>query len=123
MALKITRVDNGDSPNKEKVWIKATTAMNTKGYAIVDRTFDEDGKVSNEFRHIFILPEINLAKDQSLVIYTGKGTNEKKTYNNSNDEYYALYWGADHCVWNDKGGDTATLISFVVVNSLKVPAI
>ena len=123
MALKILRVENGDTPNEEKVWIEATTAMNTKGFAIVDRTFGEDGKVSNEFRHIYILPNINLAINQKAVIYTGKGKNEEKTYNNSSDKYYALYWGADHCVWNNKGGDTASLISFAAVGSVKVPAV
>lgn len=123
MALQITKVINGDTPNEEKVWIKATSAMNTKGYAIVDRTFDKNGKVSNEFRHIYILPDIALEQNQSLVLYTGKGTNGKKKYNNSNDYYYTCYWGADHCVWNNKGGDTATLISYLVVDAEQVPAV
>lgn len=63
MALQITKVINGDTPSEEKVWIKATSAMNTKGYAIVDRTFDKNGKVTNEFRHIYILPDIALEQN------------------------------------------------------------
>lgn len=120
--FEITKVINGSKPNEEKVWLKAKEAINTKGFALVDRTFDENGTISNEFRHIFVFPEFNIKKDQNVVVRTGKGTNEFRKYTDVDEEYLALYWGAEECVWNDKGGDTATLINFVKVNSKIVPS-
>jgi len=121
--LEITKVLNGSTVEEEKVWLKATAPISTKGFALVDRTFDENEKVSNEFRHIYVFPEYQLAKDQAIVVYTTKGTNGFKKYNNSNDKYLALYWGSEECVWNDNGKDTATLINFIPVNSVAVPAV
>jgi hypothetical protein len=121
--LEITHVVNGSTPNEEKVWLKATEAINTKGFALIDRTFDENDKISNEFRHIFVFPEFNLLKDQIVIVRTGKGTNEFRKFKDVDEKYLALYWGAEECVWNDKGGDAATLINFITVNSVKVPAV
>lgn len=120
--FEITKVVNGDTPAKEQVWLKTQAEFNTKGFALVDRTFDQNGKVSNEFRHIYVFPEVKLQKDQVVIVFTGTGTNGLKKFGNVDEEYYALYWGADHCVWNNKGGDSATLISYAVVNTVKVPA-
>lgn len=121
--LEITKVVNGSTPNEEKVWLKTKEAINTKGFALIDRTFDENDKISNEFRHIYVFPEFEIAKDQIVIVRTGKGTNEFRKFTDVDEEYLALYWGAEECVWNDKGGDTATLINFVKVNSVKVPAV
>ncbi|HWY36998.1 MAG TPA: hypothetical protein VNY73_00470 [Bacteroidia bacterium] len=121
--LEITQVVNGSTPNEEQVWLKAKEAINIKGFALIDRTFDEKDKVSNEFRHIFVFPEFELTKDQIVVVRTGTGTNGFRKFSDVDEKYLALYWGAKECVWNDKGGDTATLISFVPVNFVKVPAV
>jgi len=122
-AFEIIYLINGSTPNEERVWLKAKEAINTKGFALIDRTFDENNNLSNEFRHIYVFPEFELAKDQMAVVRTGKGTNEFRKFTDVDEKYLALYWGADECVWNDKGGDTATLINFVIVNSVKVPAV
>lgn len=121
--LEITQVINGSTPNEEKVWLKAKDAINTKGFALIDRTFDQNEKISNEFRHIFVFPEYELAKDQIVVVRTGKGTNGFRKFSDVDENYLALFWGAEECVWNDKGGDTATLINFVSVNSKVAPPI
>ncbi len=64
MSLIITQIVNGSKPNDEEIWLKAKTKMNTKGYAVVDRTFDDEGNISNEFRHIYVLPSIDLEENQ-----------------------------------------------------------
>jgi hypothetical protein len=120
--FEIQRVINGSSPDKELVVLKATAAINTKGFALVDRTFEENGKVSNEFRHIFVFPELELATGETVIVCTGKGKNGMRELKNGKT-FYALYWGSEECVWNDKGGDRASLINFVPINSVIVPAV
>ncbi|MBB2143974.1 hypothetical protein GM921_00625 [Pedobacter sp. LMG 31464] len=119
MALKITNVENGNTPKTEKVRITATKDVNTKGYALVDKTFDQNGKLSNEFRHIYIFPALDIKKGEEIILCTAEGTDEKRKYGNSDSLYQALYWGSDHCIWN-ADGDQATLIEYAVVNSFKV---
>ncbi|MCT4327715.1 hypothetical protein [Chryseobacterium indologenes] len=123
MSLEITLIENGSTPNTEKIWLQAKGNINTKGYAIVDRTFDANGNISNEFRHIYILPSIDLKKDEDLIIYIGSGKNEKRKFSDTKKDYYACYWGSEHCILNDKGGDTITLIQYDVITSKKALAI
>jgi len=123
MTFEITHVENGATPNEEIVWLKATAPINTKGYAVVDRTFDESGELSNEFRHIYFFPEIILETDQKILLYSGTGKNGIAKFTNTHKEHYRLFWGSETCVWNDNGGDTATLINFIKVNSKTVPAV
>ena len=123
MSLKITLIENGSIPNAERVWLQATDNINTKGYAIVDRTFDADRNISNEFRHIYILPSIDLKKNEDLIIFIGSGKNEKRKFGDTKKDYYACYWGSEHCILNDKGGDSISLIQYDFITSKKAPAI
>lgn len=123
MSLKIEAVENASTPNGERIRIRASVKMNVKGYAIVDRTFDVVGNVSNEFRHFYALPDVTLEKNQELILFTGKGKNGLTEYDKSEKVFYACYWGSGDCVWNDQGGDTATLIKYDVVDSEPVGAL
>ncbi|MEO7213321.1 MAG: hypothetical protein ABIX36_10995 [Mucilaginibacter sp.] len=121
--FKINYVENSNKPELELVRFIASVDINTSGYALIDKTFDGDEKVSNEFRHIYIFPDLEVKKGQEVLLYTGKGTNGFFKFNNSNVEYHRLFWGANECVWNDKGGDKATLIKFDPINSVSVPKV
>lgn len=126
MSLKINSIANASNPDKEFVRLVTTTNVNLKGYALVDRTFDEDGKVSNEFRHIFIFPDLDVTKDDLVVLYTGNPVASKPAigkHASLKGNIYRLYWQSDSCVWNDNGGDTATLIKYTVQDSKVVPAV
>lgn len=124
MSLKINSVINASTPNGEIVWLQASEKVNLKGYAVVDRTFDTDGSISNEFRHIFVFPKLDLKKDDWIRLSTGNG--KYYTYQNPGNEtetVHCFYWQSDKCVWNNNGGDTASLIKFNLVNSVTVPAV
>jgi len=86
-----------------------------------DRTFDAAGKVSNEFRHIFVFPNIQIAKWDWVRLYSGTGT-YIKAKNDQGTFTHNFYWGASGCVWNNLAGDVASLIKYTHVNSLNVPA-
>lgn len=123
MSLIITKIVNGSTPNEEEIWLTANTKMNTKGYAVVDRTFDDKGNISNEFRHIYVLPSIDLEENQKIIIFIGTGTNCKRKFTNTGKYYYSCYWGSKQCILNDNGGDTITLIQYSVIDSEQAPAI
>ncbi|MFH6957323.1 hypothetical protein ACHRV1_07950 [Flavobacterium aquidurense] len=93
-----------------------------KGYAIVDRTFDSNEKVSNEFRHIFIFPNLEVEKSEWVRLCTGNGTYEK-VKSKSGVFIHKLFWNSNECVWNNNGGDTATLINYTSIKSVTVPAV
>jgi len=123
MSLKIDSVINASDPNKECVVLTTISDLNLKGYALVDRTFDEDGKVSNEFRHIYIFPDLAIKSNDVVGVFTGVPTDKipavaKRKKGEGN--IYRLYWQSDSCVWNDAGGDTASLIKYDLINSVTV---
>lgn len=124
MSLTLHSVVNGPTPNEEWAWLLATAETTLKGYALVDRTFDTAGVVTNEFRHIFIFPDLKVKKDDWVRLYTGPGKYSKDPIKDKpNIHIHNLYWGSDICVYNDKGGDTASLIKYSLVKSVAVPAV
>jgi len=123
MSLKIHSVENSNDPNHEFVRLTTTVAINMKGYALIDKTFDLNGEISNEFRHIYIFPDLILYPGEYLRLYTGKGDYKGETHDTQGHNIHFLYWNSEECVWNDQGGDTATLIKISVVDSKKVPPV
>lgn len=121
MSITLLSVVNSEKPADEYVRLKATAKVNLAGYAIVDRTFDEAEDVSNEFRHIFIFPELEIEKGDYVRLYTGSGRYKKLKNTNGPGHVHLLYWQSEKCVWNDKSQDTATLIKYSVVGQVKVP--
>lgn len=122
MEISIRLVQNGSTPDEEIVKLRTTTKVNLWGYAIVDRTFDDWGELSNEFRHIFVFPAINVEKDESVWLYSGEG--DYKVVSRKGGGYiHKFYWNADSCIWNDNGGDRASLIQYTVVNYKNVPPV
>lgn len=119
MNLKIQWVKNSSNPNDEYVVLKATAATNLKYYAVVDRTFDADGTVSNEHRHIYFFPARKLAKDEWIVLFSGTGTNGSDVFTDKTP-CYTYYWQSGSCIWNNKGGDTASLIMYNAGNAVTV---
>jgi hypothetical protein len=95
--------------------------MSLDGHAVVDRTFDSSGNVSNEFPHIFVFPKLIVKKGEYIKLFSGEGK-----YSNyqavGKITVHCLYWHADSCVWNDNGGDAATFIKYSVINSAEVPS-
>ena len=122
MSLKLHSVANGKTPATERVWIQVTESVNLKGYAVVDRTFAATGQLSNEFRHIFIFPDKQVSKGEWVCLTTGTGTYGRKKFSDSDTYYHEFYWGSSGCIWNNNGGDTASLIKYSLVNSVDVPA-
>ena len=123
MSLRIHSVKNGRTANQECVWLVTTEPSNLSGYAVVDRTFTASGHLSNEFRHIFVFPDKNIEKDDWIRLYTSAGQYHKEKITNGLGYIHNFYWGSAHPVWNNNGGDIASLIKYSLVNAVTVPAV
>lgn len=121
MALKLHNVTNGKTPNSEYVLLQAVGATDLSGYAIIDRTFNNDKELSNEFRHIFVFPKLQIAGGEWVCLYTGKGTYYRQVLGDF--VFHNFYWGSGTCVWNNDGGDIASLLEIKLVSSVTVPAV
>jgi len=118
--LELLRVENDSEADEEYVLIQVVKAGHTGRYAVVDSTYDPSGRLSNHFRHIFILPRMIVGKGDYIQIYTGIG-DDTSFDNKAGTKTKVLYWGSEDPVWNDKEGDEARLIKFVVANRVQVP--
>ena len=98
-AIQITRVyvnspgsDTGSntSLNAEYVSIKntSTTKRSLKGYTVRDQS-----------SHVYTFSAYTLGPGKTVKIHTGKGTNTSAS----------RYWNQSWYVWNNSGGDSATL--------------
>lgn len=129
MPLKIKLPKNSPEPNDEVIFLTTDEDVNLKGYAIVDRTFDDSGKPSNEFRHFYAFPDYELKKNDVAALVTGTGSAKPKPVFKKGSSViiayhiHIFYWGSAECVWNDNGGDTATLIKYTVEDQCTVPPI
>ncbi|OXG00025.1 hypothetical protein BC749_108142 [Flavobacterium araucananum] len=122
MSLNLLGVENATKPDDEYVILQATAKISLKGYAIVDKTFNPNEKVSNEFRHIFFFPDVVVEKDDLIALCTGKGEYERERLSNGSFTHQ-FYWQSSECAWNDNGDDNASLINYTILKVVPVPAV
>jgi len=120
MALKLISVVNGNTPEEEYVRIQASADVNIQGYAVVDRTFDENEILSNEFRHIYVFHKLAVKKGDWIRVYSCPGK-YKSSINTGKTKTHYLYWGSKTCIWNNNGLDIASLVKIELCNSVQVP--
>ncbi len=118
MQLQILKVrDAGDLEN-ERIILKANQTCEISWYILFDNTYDDDGNISNLWRHMYIFPKIEVKAGDFIWLYSKTGENSNRG-NNSNTTTYLLYWGLDETIWN-KENDTAHLIKYIDSQSVKV---
>lgn len=115
MSLKINSLKKDGNALKEYLLLEATENINLSDYAIVDRTFDADGNVSNLFKHFFRFPPIMLNKGEQVLLFTGKGINGKGLRRGSGILVHSIYWGSDAPVWNDANTESVEVLKVATV--------
>lgn len=126
MDFKLLSVVNSNKPEGEYVRLYAYADVNLRDYAVIDRTFGPSETVTNEFRHIFPFPSKEIKAGEYVRLHTGFGSNGGNYWRQVQDNkvvVHHFYWKSRSCVWNDEGGDVATLFQYSVVNSETVPAV
>jgi hypothetical protein len=86
----------GDDVVGERVVLRSDRlrAASLQGWSLRD---DKEHPASPPWRYVF--PNVELAPGEDLTIWTKAGRNDS----------HNLFWGLNHAVWNNRGGDTAIL--------------
>ena len=104
MSLQINKIEKKGDASQEYLLMMATEDLNLENYAVVDRTFDKNGDVSNLFRHTFRFPEKQVRKGDYVSLRTGSGTDETITLNDK--PLHRFHWGSATPVWNDDSAES-----------------
>lgn len=94
-------VDRGDI-DEERVILEARKNIR-KGstYLVFDNTFDTNGNISNQNRHLYCLGLTWDVDDGDLVIiYTKSGNSRRLKRSGKNTHKHIYYWGRENTVWN-----------------------
>lgn len=109
MKLQIKYVKDNGIIESERVILKSTGDINVGTYIVSDTTYYTNDEISNELRHMFWIPDKEVAQGDLIVIYTKDGKN-KSVKNDSGNSTHFFYWGLGKSIWN-KSGDAAVLFS------------
>lgn len=115
MSLEIIKIEYKGDAKEEYILLKATKTINVSNYAIVDRTFDEEGNVSNIYRHFYRFPAQQVQEGEYVSLWTGKGIYNYGKLQNSTSPVHRFYWGSEAPIWNDTSVDSAELLEVKTV--------
>jgi hypothetical protein len=116
MSLQIVAIENNGKASEEYILLRAIQQINLDSFAVVDRTFDKDGNVSNVFRHFYRFPSQIVQKDEYVSLRTGKGTYQYGTLKDGVSPVHRFYWGSDTAVWNDGNVESAEVLKVQTVS-------
>jgi|ETNmetMinimDraft_32_1059908.scaffolds.fasta_scaffold75751_1 hypothetical protein len=97
----ITGLKSRGVPDDERVVLKANVDIEKgKVFLIYDTTYDEDGKLSNQYPHLYELVLQQAVKaDEIVVIRTKAGKFRADTLGLS-VKHHRYFWGLEETVWN-----------------------
>lgn len=116
MSLEIRSIHNNGNASEEYIILQATKQINLNNYAVVDRTFDENGNVSNIFRHFYRFPSQIVQQNEYVSLRTNKGTYVRGTLDDNISTVHRFYWGSDAAIWNDGNIESAEVLRVETVS-------
>lgn len=115
MSLEIININNKGDASEEYILLKATKTINLNSYAVVDRTFDQDGNVSNIHRHFYRFPSQQVKEDEYVSLWTKKGTYQFGKTSDGNP-VHRFFWESDAAIWNDANAESAEVLKVETVS-------
>lgn len=117
--LDIEYAYNQGDIDGERVRIKVKEDCWLDDFLIMDNTYNENGGVSNKYRHVYQFPCHRVNVGDTVYLYTKKG---KKVVPDDNEKNRTLrfYWGLGKTIWN-QDGDTIHLIKIDRSESKEIP--
>lgn len=109
MELRLIKIKDANTDD-ERVILRALAKCNLNNYILFDTTYDENGVVSNKFRHLFVFPDLVVEKGDFIWLYTKSGVYGTH-FNVSKTITHKLYWGVKSHIWNNEG-DKAYLLHY-----------
>lgn len=99
--FELVNITKGATGDEERIVFRVLVECNLSNYILIDKTYDENGQVSNVHRHCYVFPNIEVQRGDFIILYTGKGTPRSYT-NNSQTTSHMFYWGFDEgvSIWN-----------------------
>lgn len=94
--------------NNERLVLDVINDCRLGRFAVIDTTYDDEGKVSNKNRHVYLFNTQAVKKGDIVVLYSKKGEDDSTKNNNGSISYF-YFWGLDSTVWNNEG-DVALLL-------------
>jgi hypothetical protein len=120
MSLEIVDAFNGKAVTDEIIRLRVVADTNLRGYALVNGQITESEEAPDEFRSIFIFPDMMVKKGDFVRLHSGEGPHGTRKFADSTTRLF--FWGAHQPIWNNNGLDKTTLIKFSVIDSVDVPA-
>lgn len=117
MEVEIIGVADKGNLDKERLVIKVVQQCNLAWLIVMDNTYDEEGRLSNKWRHVYVMPKIMANEGDYIWLYTKKG-NILTRDNTSGTKTYELFWGLDQTLWN-QDEDYAHVVRYVDSQSKK----
>lgn len=118
MTFQILKVKDAGDLENERVILKANKDCEISWYILFDNTYDDNGQLSNLWRHMYIFPKLSIKAGDFVWLYTKKGQKSNRG-NDSKTTTHSLYWGLDETIWNHEG-DMAYLVKYIDSQSIKV---
>jgi len=116
MSLEIISINNNGDASEEYILLRATKQINLNNYAVVDRTFDDNGNVSNVFRHFYRFPSQIVQQNEYVSLRTNKGTYVLGKLADNISIVHRFYWGSDAAIWNDGNIESAEVLKVETVS-------
>ena len=116
MSLKIDTLKKDGDAEKEYIKLKATADVDIGNYAIIDKTFNNNGSVSNVHKHFYRFPSKVIKKGEFVTLRTGKGKNIELITTNG-VKVHRCYWGSDAAFWNDSNTEKAELLKVTTIDT------
>lgn len=114
VSLEIIDIHNNGDAAEEYILLRAIASVNLNDYAVIDRTFDEDGSVSNIHRHFYRFPVQEVKEGEYVSLRTGKGTYKYDKLKNGKP-VHRFYWGSETPIWNDGNIESAEVLKVATV--------
>jgi hypothetical protein len=97
MKLKISSVADKGLLEKERIVLKAVTALDVGNFLLLQTGFN-DKEVTISMHHAYWFPYKQISAGDLVVIYTKTGTDSEKSISNGHTAHF-FYWGLSSAIW------------------------
>lgn len=117
--LNIIRIQKKGDQDDEYILFQAASDLNLKNYAVVDRTYNKDKKVSDIHRHYYRFESFVLKKGQYVALRTKKGTDKDGTTTSGAYCRY-VHWNFDKPILNDTEVESIEVLEVKTIETKKI---